>query len=133
MDATIESIVNASKLPMSIVIVGVGSADFGKMHHLDSDNRLLRIGNKVAQADIVQFVPFREFKDKHYSELAASTLAEIPSQLVSYFKRNGIIPNPPVLLFIFLTCSLSDIAIPVHLIMFNSNKAFAVSNFMVDI
>ncbi len=31
--------------------------------------------------DIVQFVPFRDFKNRPLSELAKETLAEIPSQV----------------------------------------------------
>jgi len=38
MRETIELIVQASHLPLSIVIVGVGNADFGNMERLDSDD-----------------------------------------------------------------------------------------------
>jgi len=38
MDATISQIVKASSLPMSVIIVGVGTEDFGMMDRLDSDN-----------------------------------------------------------------------------------------------
>lgn len=60
--------------------VGVGSADFGKMEILDGDDGLLRSGSRVAERDIVQFVPFRNYTGQHYSRLAADTLAEIPEQ-----------------------------------------------------
>ena len=36
------------------------------------------------ERDIVQFVPFEEFKSDPYL-LAKETLAEVPSQLLSYF------------------------------------------------
>jgi vacuolar-type H+-ATPase subunit F/Vma7 len=39
---TIDAIVNASELPLSIIIVGVGSADFSQMQVLDGDNVSLR-------------------------------------------------------------------------------------------
>jgi hypothetical protein len=45
---------------MSIIIVGVGSADFSTMELLDGDDGMLRHNGAVAQRDIVQFVPFRE-------------------------------------------------------------------------
>ena len=47
---------------MSIIIVGVGRADFSAMDALDGDDGVLRdgFGNK-ARRDIVQFVPFRKF------------------------------------------------------------------------
>ena len=54
MDAAIESIVAASHLPLSIIIIGVGSADFSDMSRLDGDGGLLRSGSKVAVRDIVQ-------------------------------------------------------------------------------
>ena len=63
MDQTLTAVVNASRLPMSIIIIGVGAADFGAMEFLDSDDKLLRSSRgDVAFRDIVQFVPFRAFK-----------------------------------------------------------------------
>ena len=54
-DATIEKIVEASSLPLSIVIVGVGEADFGAMKILDADDSALRSRTgKVQARDIVQ-------------------------------------------------------------------------------
>jgi len=44
-------------------------------------------------ADIVQFVPFRQFMDNPM-ELAKETLTEVPSQLLNYFRSQGIKPNP---------------------------------------
>jgi hypothetical protein len=41
---------------MSIIIVGVGSADFSGMEALDSDKQLLSAGGKTSERDIVQFV-----------------------------------------------------------------------------
>lgn len=42
MKETIELIVQASKLPCSIIIVGVGNSDFNQMIELDSDENLLK-------------------------------------------------------------------------------------------
>ena len=55
MQSTIREIVHASGLPLSIVIVGVGSADFTKMDILDADDNPLRSGGRTMQRDIVQF------------------------------------------------------------------------------
>ena len=41
MDATKRTIVENSNLPFSIIIVGVGGADFDAMDELDSDDSLL--------------------------------------------------------------------------------------------
>ncbi|KAJ3603307.1 hypothetical protein NHX12_031049 [Muraenolepis orangiensis] len=81
MAQTKEAIVNGAKLPMSIIIVGVGQAEF--------DER-----------DIVQFVPFRDYMDRtgnhvlSMARLVKDVLAEIPDQFISYMKSRGIKPNP---------------------------------------
>eukprot|EP00066_Takifugu_rubripes_P022593 XP_011611859.1 PREDICTED: copine-1 [Takifugu rubripes] len=92
-DQTRDAIVRASLLPLSIIIVGVGPADFKAMELLDGDDGVLRstVGEAVAR-DIVQFVPYRKFKDASKSALAQSVLAEVPNQLVSYFKMRGLEP-----------------------------------------
>lgn len=47
-------IVEASKLPCSVIIVGVGKHDFEMMHELDSDEKILRDDkNNKAKRDIV--------------------------------------------------------------------------------
>jgi len=96
---TIAEIIGASNLPLSIVIVGVGSADFGTMDALDADQKPLEttVNGKAiwASRDIVQFVPFSKYKHNP-QKLAEETLAEIPRQLVSFMGLNGIVPNPKV-------------------------------------
>uniref|UniRef100_A0A6U1QQM2 C2 domain-containing protein n=1 Tax=Cyclophora tenuis TaxID=216820 RepID=A0A6U1QQM2_CYCTE len=83
--------------PLSIVIVGVGKADFADMDKLDGDGgqRLRGSKGQMAKRDIVQFVPFRKFGGSA-ERLAAETLCEIPDQLLEYFKQVGIPPNPPI-------------------------------------
>ena len=50
-----------AKMPMSIIIVGVGGADFSTMELLDGDDGHLKDSRQnVSQRDIVQFVPFRK-------------------------------------------------------------------------
>jgi hypothetical protein len=97
MDATISQIVNASALPLSIIIVGVGNANFASMETLDADDERLRDINtgRVQQRDTVQFVPFRQYRGSP-AALARDVLAEIPQQLVGYMKARGIVPNRPV-------------------------------------
>jgi len=94
MPATIDAIIEASGLPMSIVIIGVGNADFSKMDALDCDGKLLTGRAGIARRDIVQFVPFTRFNDP--IRLAAATLAELPGQLVGYMKAFGIKPRARV-------------------------------------
>uniref|UniRef100_A0A2D4F0Q8 Copine-3 n=3 Tax=Micrurus TaxID=8634 RepID=A0A2D4F0Q8_MICCO len=97
LDETRSAIVNASKLPMSIIIVGVGGADFSAMEFLDSDSGALRSrSGEAAIRDIVQFVPFRQFHNAPKEALAQSVLAEVPQQVVSYFSMYKLQPpNKP--------------------------------------
>lgn len=91
-DQTRTAIVAASRLPMSIIIVGVGRADFSAMEFLDSDDKLLTAPTgDVASRDIVQFVPFREFQGSSVA-LAQSVLAELPDQLASFFNSYKLQP-----------------------------------------
>jgi hypothetical protein len=94
MKSTISEIVKASDLPVSIIVVGVGDEDFGLMNLLDSDEALLYSPElkQRAKRDIVQFVPFNEFRDKSIHALAMETLDEIPREVVSYFQSRGITP-----------------------------------------
>lgn len=45
------------------------------------------------EADIVQFVPFREFRSNPML-LAKETLEEVPGQMLNYFRKQGIVPMP---------------------------------------
>ncbi|CAB1354345.1 unnamed protein product [Coregonus sp. 'balchen'] len=99
LDQTRDAIVKASRLPMSIIIIGVGEADFKAMELLDGDDGVLKSlsGEPVAR-DIVQFVPLRQFANAPKEALAQSVLAEVPNQLVSYFKMLKLDPvNVPAL------------------------------------
>lgn len=59
MEPTVDLLVNNCNLPLSIIIVGVGNAEFTNMVRLDGDNGLYNSHGKKANRDIVQFVPFR--------------------------------------------------------------------------
>ncbi|XP_047205661.1 copine-3-like isoform X1 [Girardinichthys multiradiatus] len=99
MDETRTAIVNASRLPMSIIIIGVGGADFSAMEFLDGDDGILRSATgESAMRDIVQFVPFRQFQNGPQEALAQSVLAEVPGQVTGFFNTMGLRPphsNPP--------------------------------------
>lgn len=84
---TIDEIIKGSELPLSIIIVGVGDADFRKMNKLDSDGVILknRKGD-AAKRDIVQFVPFNEFRNLGADKLAETVLEELPNQVCEFLK-----------------------------------------------
>ncbi|KAJ0977682.1 hypothetical protein J5N97_013156 [Dioscorea zingiberensis] len=89
---TINAIVRASDLPLSILIVGVGGADFKEMEILDSDNgkRLKSSTGRLATRDIVQFVPMRELHGQ--ISISQSLLEELPWQFLEYMRNKGIEP-----------------------------------------
>jgi hypothetical protein len=62
MGETIAAIVDLSSLPCSIIIIGVGNADFSSMDELDGDGGRLRDDRreKTCVRDIVQFVAFNQ-------------------------------------------------------------------------
>jgi hypothetical protein len=76
MNKTKEAIVYASDLPMSIIIVGVGGADFGDMQELDGDDGvLISPSGHPVKRDIVQFIPFRHFSNVSSPNAAADVSA----------------------------------------------------------
>ncbi|CAA7026912.1 unnamed protein product [Microthlaspi erraticum] len=91
---TKDSLVNASDLPLSILIVGVGGADYKEMEVLDGDKgeRLESSSGRVASRDIVQFVALR---DMQYGEVSVveALLAELPSQFLAYMRNRNITPT----------------------------------------
>lgn len=98
MQQTQQAIVNASRLPMSIIIVGVGDADFTAMDILDGDEVRVSYNEVYAERDIVQFVPFNDFLNRgdmalSQAALAKEVLAEIPDQFLSYMKKHNIKPK----------------------------------------
>lgn len=94
MEATARSVITACSYPLSIIIVGIGEADFSKMKELDGDEQVLQSGGKKAPRDIVQFVPYKNFANA--ARLAKETLAEIPRQFLEFMKMKQIKPNPPL-------------------------------------
>ncbi|CAF2118817.1 protein BONZAI 2 [Brassica rapa] len=91
---TKDALVSASDLPLSILIVGVGGADYKEMEVLDGDKgeRLESSSGRVASRDIVQFVALR---DMQYGEVSVveALLAELPSQFLTYMRNRNITPT----------------------------------------
>jgi len=92
MEKTKEAIIDASDVPLSIIIVGVGKEDFSKMNELDGDDKILKYQNKVSNRDIVQFVPLAKYIADP-SLLAAETLKEIPKQLLEFATKYNYRPK----------------------------------------
>ena len=93
MQNTIDSLVEGSFYPLSVIIIGIGNADFTKMEQLDGDEIPLisRKGIK-RQRDLVQFVPFNKYEGDE-NKLAYEVLEEIPRQVIEYYTLNYIFPE----------------------------------------
>ena len=90
---TIDEMVEASFLPISVIIVGIGNGDFTSMDILDADeNPLFDRRGRKADRDLVQFVPFNKYK-LDPPKLAEQVLEEIPRQVVEYYQHKGIKPS----------------------------------------
>ena len=86
-EATKRSIAACANAPLSIVIVGIGNADFSAMQFLDDFEK-----RNSMNRDIVQFVQFNAHEHNKTS-LTRATLEEIPDQLVDFFYQRGIMPQ----------------------------------------
>ena len=90
---TIDILVEASTLPLSVIIIGIGKGDFTKMIELDGDEKPLKSSTgKVRKRDLVQFVPFEKYQnDKNL--LFMEVLAEIPRQIMEYYQFKNLNPD----------------------------------------
>jgi hypothetical protein len=93
---TIDEMVEASFLPISVIIVGIGTGNFTSMDILDADeNPLYDRSGRKADRDLVQFVPFNQFKNDP-EKLAEQVLEEIPRQVVEYYQHKKIQPQEDI-------------------------------------
>ena len=93
MDKTKEALVDLSQLPCSIIIIGVGNAEFSSMDELDGDGGPLRDGRGRACArDIVQFVAYNQAMAQ--GNLAEQVLKEVPGQFCRHMERIEYVPKP---------------------------------------
>ncbi|KAF9973664.1 hypothetical protein BGZ73_003102 [Actinomortierella ambigua] len=90
---TMQAIRAASKLPLSIIIVGVGGADFGKMNLLDGDEEA-ESSVSLKNRDITQFVAARDYNPQNIHMLASALLQELPEQFMEYMSLNNKRPKP---------------------------------------
>ena len=90
---TIDALVEGSYYPLSVIIIGIGNADFQVMKELDGDDKPLisRKGIK-RQRDLVQFVPFNKYEGDA-NRLVYEVLEEIPRQVIEYYTLNLVYPD----------------------------------------
>ena len=86
----IDLLVQCNRLPISLVIVGVGSGEFTIMNELDDDDcQMVDSHGNRTERDLVQFVEFKKFK-RNGVELAREVLHELPRQVEEYFELMAI-------------------------------------------
>ena len=83
---TKKQLIEASEDPLSVVIVGIGDADFSQMEFLDEHDP-----RKEGGRDITKFVRFSDYKS--FNALTEAVLDEIPDQLVEYYYNKEIMPG----------------------------------------
>jgi hypothetical protein len=93
---TIDTVVEASYLNISIIIIGIGDGKFENMELLDADiNPLKSSTGANAIRDIVQFVEFRVYENNGVI-LAEQVLEEVPTQIEEYYRMIKQPPNQPL-------------------------------------
>ncbi|KAF9190958.1 Copine-8 [Haplosporangium sp. Z 767] len=112
MENTVNAIRKASNQPMSIIIVGVGYAQFTNMDALDGDVEGSQVTKK--SRDIVQFVAARDYLPNNEHGLAAALLAELPDQFITYMTINNIKPPPPIRVDTAAMMPVPDISTAAH-------------------
>ena len=84
----IDSIIESSKLPLSIVIIGIGADVTEDMKKLNGENGKLRDSRgKYLEKDIVQYVHFNDYNE-NIDKLTQEVFRYIPQQIKDFFKNN---------------------------------------------
>ena len=93
MKETLDSIIDLSILPISIIIIGIGDSDFDNMEILDGDEMpIINPNGNQEIPDIIQFVKYNDFKHDA-GLLAEQVLYEVPDQFVAYMSANDKMPK----------------------------------------
>jgi hypothetical protein len=86
MDSTCDILVEAAYYPLSVIIIGIGNADFGNMIILDGDDvPLTNFKGEKTKRDLVQFVAFKQFEGNS-TKLAEEVLQEVPRQVEEFYQ-----------------------------------------------
>jgi hypothetical protein len=91
MDETRSLIVEMSYYPISVIIVGMGNANFDDMETLDADQNVLTdASGRNAARDIIQFVKFEDMTELASVEVAENILLEVPHHFVDYMVLRAV-------------------------------------------
>ena len=92
MQQTINCLIKAAQLPLSVIIIGIGSDEFKGMDVFCGKKSLENKEGYKIERDLVQFVSFDEYKRNH-EQLAKDVLQKIPAQLLGYMNEMEIEPD----------------------------------------
>ena len=82
----IDNIIEASKFPISFIIIGVGDDVTYDMKRLNGESgKLISSTREVLNKDIVQYVHFNDYADD-LNKLTEAVLKYIPDQISNYYK-----------------------------------------------
>eukprot|EP00931_Biecheleriopsis_adriatica_P062526 TRINITY_DN37704_c0_g1_i1.p1 TRINITY_DN37704_c0_g1~~TRINITY_DN37704_c0_g1_i1.p1 ORF type:complete len:1138 (-),score=218.32 TRINITY_DN37704_c0_g1_i1:32-3445(-) len=101
-EQTVQELKACIDLPVSIIFVGIGNADFSFLKELEREMRSLfpkkdkkdkddEEINSPMQRDLVRFVAFEEYRD-FPEEMASQALKGLPKEVISYYSERGIKP-----------------------------------------
>jgi hypothetical protein len=93
MNECVDLLVKGEKLPLSVIIIGIGKSDFSQMEELNAEiNPLISYDGERCCRDLIQFVAFEKYKCNGM-KLAETVLEAIPKQIITYYSMNNIFPN----------------------------------------
>ena len=82
---TIDALVEASLLPLSLIIIGIGNSSFSNMSDICNNKEpLISSGGVKSARNIVQFISFNSYKNEP-EKVAENILKQIPSQVMKYY------------------------------------------------
>jgi len=79
LENTLNSIIEAANIPLSIIMIGIGDGDFESFESLDSQLGLY----ETARRDYVSFIAYRDFIEDT-NQLKNKLMQEIPEQILEY-------------------------------------------------
>jgi hypothetical protein len=92
MQETTDASVVEGKLPLSIIIIEIGSAGFAAIDLVNADDLPLhhRARYTVCQ-DLAQITPYNTFAGTHYSSLPQDVPDEVPRQISEWAETNKFV------------------------------------------
>lgn len=120
MQHAIDAIAEADDAPLSIVIVGIGNADFSTMSRSNGHEKpLTRASSRAGRRDLVRFVTMSDFEGKDPALLAAALLKHVARQ--GGFEHHK--PRQTGLLVVAARLTRMTFIVPLFIRLFNNHTA----------